>query len=90
MLHVVTRMPSSARKPPLRALDRGVVDVAVQRLLEHALVNLDRVDLPRPARVPAGTGPSSHCVKPGIVSVIPRRREAIAEVTGGTSGRRCA
>ncbi len=73
MLHAVTVMPSSARYPLLRPLDRRPVDVPIERLLEHALVDLDGVD-------PGGLRPAALALEVvpegGVVRVVAGRRDA--------------
>ena len=57
-----------------------MVEVAVEGLLEHALVDLDRVDAGG-----LGTAALSFEVaaEAGVIGVVPGRREAVAEIAGG-------
>ena len=64
----------------LCAIDRRRIEVAVQSLLKHALVNLDRIDA-------GGLGAAALrlevAAETRVVRVVSRRRESIAEVSSG-------
>ena len=63
----------------LRPLDRRVIQIAVERRLEHALMDLDRVE---PGGFRAAALPFEVIAKRRVVGVIAGRGEAIAEVAG--------
>ena len=72
------RHPELLEVAVLRLLDRRRIEVAVERLLEHALVDLDRVYA---GRLGAAALRLEAVAERGVVRVIPGRREAVVEVT---------
>ncbi len=72
--------PELGEEGVARPLDRGAVEIAVEGLLEDALVDLDGVDA---GRLGAAALPFEVVAELGIVGVVPGRSETVAEVAGG-------
>src|SRR6185436_17640423 len=72
------RHPQLGEEAVTRALDRLRIEIAVERLLEDALVDLDGVDA---GGFGAAALPFEVIAEAGVVRVVARRREPVAEVS---------